>query len=123
MFTVSRKIIQFMVVWGKGIIHRNLAIADQVKNVINAKSHGLVGAAVGVGDDGFARAVSLIEAGVNVVVVDTAHGHSRGVLNAVKKAKQTFKNLELIAGNVATQEGAKALIDAGVDAVKVFGGM
>ena len=61
---------------GIGIIHRNLSIEDQVKHVVAAKSHGLVGAAVGVGEDGFKRATSLIESGVNVVVVDTAHGLS-----------------------------------------------
>ena len=104
---------------GIGIIHRNLAIADQVKNVINAKSHGLVGAAVGVGDDGFARAVSLIEAGVNVVVVDTAHGHHRAVLEAIARIRKEFKEIDIIGGNVATRAGAQALINAGADAIKV----
>jgi IMP dehydrogenase len=104
---------------GIGIIHRNLAIADQVKNVINAKSHGLVGAAVGVGDDGFARAVALIEAGVNVVVVDTAHGHHRAVLEAIARIRKEFKEIDIIGGNVATRAGAQALINAGADAIKV----
>jgi len=104
---------------GIGIIHRNLAIEEQVKNVIAAKSHGLVGAAVGVGDDGFTRAAALIEAGVNVVVVDTAHGHHRAVLEAIAKIRKAFKEIEIIGGNVATRAGAQALINAGADAVKV----
>ena len=62
---------------GIGILHRNLAIEDQVKQVKLAKEHGIVGAAVGVGEDGYARAVALIDAGVDVIVVDTAHGHHR----------------------------------------------
>lgn len=79
----------------------------------------LCGAAVGVTNDMAERIEALLAVGVDVISVDTAHGHSRGVLNAVKKAKQSFKKLELIAGNIATAAGAQALIDAGVDAVKV----
>lgn len=79
----------------------------------------LSGAAVGVTHDMLERIEALVAVSVDVISIDTAHGHSRGVLNAVKKAKQTYKNLEIIAGNVATFEGAKALIDVGVDAVKV----
>lgn len=79
----------------------------------------LSGAAVGVTHDMLERIEALVSVSVDVISIDTAHGHSRGVLNAVKKAKQTYKNLEIIAGNVATFEGAKALIDVGVDAVKV----
>ncbi len=75
-----------------------------------------VGAAVGVLD--FDRAESLIKAGVDVLVVDSAHGHSKNVIETVKKIKSMF-SIDLIAGNVATFEGAKALVDAGVDAVKV----
>ena len=104
---------------GIGILHRNLAIADQVKQVALAKAHGIVGAAVGVGEDGFARARALIEAGVDVIVVDTAHGHHRGVLDAVARIKKDFPHIEIIGGNVATRAGAQALINAGVDAVKV----
>ena len=104
---------------GIGIIHRNLSIEDQVKNVVAAKSHGLVGAAVGVGEDGFKRATSLIESGVNVVVVDTAHGHHKGVLDAIAKIRKNFKNIEIVGGNVATRAGAQALINAGADGVKV----
>jgi IMP dehydrogenase len=104
---------------GIGILHRNLSVEDQVKHVKLAKAQGLVGAAVGVGGDGYARAVALIEAGVDVVVVDTAHGHHRGVLDAVARIKKEFPQIEIIGGNVATRAGAQALINAGVDAVKV----
>ncbi|RSK45954.1 IMP dehydrogenase [Hymenobacter perfusus] len=78
-----------------------------------------VGAAVGVTADLMDRVAALVEAGVDVVSVDTAHGHSKGVLDAVRNLKQQFPNLEVIAGNVATAEGARALADAGADAVKV----
>src|ERR1035437_4202968 len=104
---------------GIGILHRNLSIEDQVKQVKLAKAHGIVGAAVGVGTDGYARAVALIEAGVDVLVVDTAHGHHRGVLDAVARIKKEFGHIDVIGGNVATRAGAQALINAGVDAVKV----
>ena len=79
----------------------------------------LCGAAVGVTADMLERIEALVAVGVDVVCVDTAHGHSRGVLQSIKKAKQTFKNLDIVGGNVATEAGAKALIDAGVDGVKV----
>ncbi|MFC1891290.1 IMP dehydrogenase [Thermodesulfobacteriota bacterium] len=78
-----------------------------------------VGAAVGVGADLEDRIGALIGADVDVIVVDTAHGHSKGVLDAVKKVRAAYPDLELIAGNVATKEGTKALIKAGVDGVKV----
>jgi IMP dehydrogenase len=78
-----------------------------------------VGAAVGVTADMIDRVTALIKAGVDVVAVDTAHGHSRGVLDAVKMLKKTFPDLQVIGGNVATGEGAKALVDAGADGVKV----
>lgn len=78
-----------------------------------------VGAAVGVTPDVMDRIKALVEAGVDVISVDTAHGHSKGVLDVVRKIKENFPTLEVIAGNVATAEGAKALADAGADAVKV----
>ncbi|MEI6038608.1 MAG: IMP dehydrogenase [Actinomycetes bacterium] len=117
--TEARMAIAMAKAGGIGIIHRNLSIDDQVKNVIEAKKSGIVGAAVGVGDDGFARASALIEAGVDVVVVDTAHGHHRAVLDAVARIRKAFPSIEIIGGNVATRAGAQALINAGVDAVKV----
>jgi IMP dehydrogenase len=79
----------------------------------------IVGAAVGVTADLLQRIEALVHVGVDVVVVDTAHGHSRGVLDAVKKVKQHFPDLQIIGGNVATGSGAKALADAGADGVKV----
>jgi IMP dehydrogenase len=78
-----------------------------------------VGAAVGTGAAGLERAEALIAAGVDVVVVDTAHGHSAGVLEAVERVRRASNAVQLIAGNVATVAGARALIDAGADAVKV----
>jgi IMP dehydrogenase len=76
-------------------------------------------AAISVGDDGFERAERLIEAGVDLLVVDTAHGHSQRVLDAVTRVKKLSNSVRIMAGNVATADGTKALIDAGADAVKV----
>ncbi len=78
-----------------------------------------VGAAIGVGSDSASRLDALVEAGVDVIILDTAHGHSAGVLRRVAEIKTLYPDLQLIAGNVATAEGAKALADAGVDGVKV----
>jgi IMP dehydrogenase len=78
-----------------------------------------VAAATSVGDSGFARAERLIDAGVDLIVVDTAHGHSQLVLDAVRRIKRHSNEVQVIAGNVATAEATKALIDAGADAVKV----
>ncbi len=78
-----------------------------------------VGAAVGVTADTPERVAALVEAGVDVVVVDTAHGHSRGVLEMVERIKAHYPGLQLIAGNIATADGARALIDAGADGIKV----
>ena len=100
-----------------------------VKDIEKARAHPLackdeqgrlrVAAATGVGDDGFARAEALMEAGVDVLVVDTAHGHSAGVIAAVNRIKRLSNYTQVIAGNIATPEAALALIDAGADAVKV----
>ncbi|WP_346354225.1 IMP dehydrogenase [Azotosporobacter soli] len=79
----------------------------------------LVAAAVGVGADMMDRVDALVSAKVDVIVVDTAHGHSRGVIDAVKKIKQAYPNTDIIAGNVATAEATRDLIEAGVDGVKV----
>ena len=79
----------------------------------------IVGAALGVSSDLMERAEKLSAAGVDVFVLDSAHGDSEGVINAIKEVKKNFSKIEIIGGNVATAEGAKALIDAGVDAVKV----
>ena len=100
-----------------------------VKDMDKAETHPLankdelgrlrVAAATGVGPDGHARSRALIEAGVDVIVVDTAHGHSRGVLDAVAAIKQWSNAVQVIAGNIATPEGALALIEAGADGVKI----
>jgi IMP dehydrogenase len=83
--------------------------------------HGslLVGAAVGVGDSALERAGALLEAGCDLLVVDTAHGHSKGVIDTIKRLKKAFPDADLMGGNIATPEGCQALIDAGVDCVKV----
>jgi IMP dehydrogenase len=85
----------------------------------DAKGRLLCGAAVGVGPDREARVEALLRAGCDVLVVDTAHGHSRSVLDAVRDIRKSSTAFELVAGNVATADGTRALIDAGVDAVKV----
>lgn len=77
-----------------------------------------VAAAVGTGDDGFKRAELLVGAGADLLIVDTAHGHSSGVIESVKRIKKHLK-VEVVGGNIATRDGAKALIDAGADAVKI----
>ena len=78
----------------------------------------MVGAAVGVGEDSYARSMSLVDAGVDVLIVDTAHGHQRAVLEMVARLKKDT-NVQVVGGNIATRAGAQALIDAGADAVKV----
>ncbi len=78
-----------------------------------------VGASIGTAANTFERLEALVQAGVDVVVVDTAHGHSKGVIDTVRKAKQMYPQIDFIAGNIATGEAAKALVEAGADAVKV----
>ncbi len=79
----------------------------------------LVGAAVGVGPDVEDRIERLVDKGVDVVVIDTAHGHTAGVINTIRRIKAIYKDIPVIAGNVVTEEGTQALIDAGADAIKV----
>lgn len=100
-----------------------------VKDIMKAESHPfaakdaakrlLAAAAVGTGAEGEARIEALVAAGVDILVVDTAHGHSQGVLDRVAWIKQTFPQVEVIGGNIATGEAAKALVSVGADAVKV----
>jgi IMP dehydrogenase len=100
-----------------------------VKDILKSSEHPdaskdqfgrlLVGAAVGVGDDTDERVEGLVEAGADVIVVDTAHGHAQGVLDRVKWVKKRFPKLQVVGGNVATREGAMALVDHGADGVKV----
>jgi IMP dehydrogenase len=117
--TESQMAIALAKAGGIGIIHRNLSIEEQVTHVKLAKNVGLVGAAVGVGEDGFKRAQAIIDAGVDVVVVDTAHGHHRAVLEAIERVKKFSPDTQVIGGNIATRSGAQALINAGADGVKV----
>jgi IMP dehydrogenase len=104
----------------KGLI--TIKDIEKIRRYPNACKDSLgrlrVGAAVGI-IDREARIDALLAAGADVISIDTSHGHSAGVIKAIKATKSDFPNCELIAGNVATSEGAKALIDAGVDAVKV----
>jgi len=83
------------------------------------QGHLRVGAAIGTGAGTEERVIALVEAGVDVIVVDTAHGHSQGVLDRVKWVKKKFPDLQVIGGNIATASGARALVDAGADGVKV----
>ena len=107
----------------------NLKGLITVKDIQKSSDHPLackdthgrlrVGAAVGVGDGTEARVAALAEAGVDAIVVDTAHGHSQGVLDRVTWVKKNFPNVQVIGGNIATGEAAKALVDAGADGIKV----
>lgn len=120
---------------GLGVVHKNMSIQAQAGEVANVKSvvvpNGatkaavddqnrlLCAAAVGVTSDTFERAEALLEAGADAIVIDTAHGHSAGVLRKIKEFREHFPNQTLIAGNVATGDATRALFDAGVDVVKV----
>ena len=105
----------------KGLI--TIKDIEKIKKYPNACKDSLgrlrVGAAVGPTPDVDARIDALMKAGVDVIVIDTAHGHSQGVLDAIARIKSTFPGLELVAGNIATADAAEALIKAGVDAIKV----
>lgn len=94
-------------------------VTDYPNAAKDAKGRLVCGAAVGVTSDTFERAKALIEAGVDAIVIDTAHGHSKGVLRKVKEIRDQFSDVTLIAGNVATAEGTRALFETGVDIVKV----
>ena len=118
------KIEQLPLVDGAGKLTGLITVKDYVKSdrypLATKDSAGrlMVGAAVGVGEDSFTRAMSLVDAGVDVVIVDTAHGHQNAVLEMVSRIKKATK-VQVIGGNIATRSGAQALIDAGADAVKV----
>ncbi|PZO65503.1 MAG: IMP dehydrogenase [Paracoccus denitrificans] len=121
----ARRIEKLLVTDDKGHLTGLLTLKDTEQSVLNplACKDDLgrlrVAAASTVGDEGFERSSALIDAGVDLLVIDTAHGHSEGVAKAVARIKAEFPNVDICAGNVATGSGAKALIDAGADAVKV----
>jgi IMP dehydrogenase len=121
----ERRIEKLLVVDDKGKLKGLITIKDieKIKKYPKSCKDELgrlkVGAAAGVGEEALERVERLVAAKVDVVVIDTAHGHSEGVIQAVRKIKKKYPTLELIAGNVATAEGTKSLISAGVDGVKV----
>lgn len=121
----ARRIEKLLVTDATGKLTGLLTLKDTEQAVLNptACKDGLgrlrVAAASGVGDSGFERSEALIDAQVDIVVVDTAHGHSAGVLEAVERIKRLSNHVQVIAGNVATAEATKALIGAGADAIKV----
>ncbi|MFY0632544.1 MAG: IMP dehydrogenase [Vannielia sp.] len=121
----ARRIEKLLVTDATGKLTGLLTLKDTEQSVLNptACKDSLgrlrVAAATSVGDSGFERTEALIDAGVDIVVIDTAHGHSEGVIAAVRRAKTLSNEVQVIAGNVATGEATRALIDAGADAVKV----
>ena len=121
----ARRIEKLLVTDHAGVLTGLLTLKDTEQAVLNPTAckdelgRLRVAAATTVGDAGFARSEQLVDAGVDMVVIDTAHGHSAGVAEAVKRAKALSNEVQVVAGNVATGEATRALIDAGADAVKV----
>ena len=105
---------------GMGVIHRNLSIKNQVKEITLVKKKKLlVGAAIGTSNDDILRAKQLLNNGADLIIVDTAHGHSAKVLNTLSKLKKISKKIPICVGNIATGEAAKKIYNAGADMVKV----
>ncbi|MGR3378283.1 IMP dehydrogenase [Salipiger abyssi] len=121
----ARRIEKLLVTDESGKLTGLLTLKDTEQAVLNPTAckddlgRLRVAAATGVGEAGFERSEALVDAGVDILVIDTAHGHSRGVVDAVSRAKRLSNEVQVIAGNVATAEATKALIEAGADAVKV----
>jgi len=118
--TESQLAIALAELGGIGIIHRNMTIeneASQVAKVVKKKL--LVGAAVGASGNYLERVEALVKAGVNVIVIDSAHGFTKQIIDATKHVKKKFPKVDVIAGNIATFEGAEALIAAGADGLRV----
>ncbi len=121
----ARRIEKLLVTDGQGRLTGLLTLKDTEQAVLNPTAckdqlgRLRVAAASTVGDAGFERSEALVDAGVDLIVIDTAHGHSEGVGKAVERAKRLSNDVQVVAGNVATAEGTRALIDAGADAVKV----
>ena len=105
---------------GIGVIHKNMPADVQAAQVAQVKAEGLpVAAGVGITPDVLERVTALVQAGVDAVVLDSAHGHSKGVIEALKALKAAFPALDVVVGNIATAQAAKDLIAAGADALKV----
>lgn len=120
---------------GLGFIHKNMSIEDQAQMVLNVKSYDvedgfvdanvdakgalIVGAAVGVGANTLDRVGALVAAGVDIITVDSAHGHSEGVISSVKLIRDSFPDLDIVGGNIVTAQGATDLIYAGANVIKV----
>lgn len=118
--TESKLAIALAQLGGIGIIHRNLTVAQQAKEVATVKKKKLlVGAAVGASSGYEERVEALVKAGVDVIIVDAAHGYASNVIEATRAIKKNYPKLDVIAGNIATFDGAKALIEAGADGLRV----
>jgi len=133
--TEARMAIALALSGGLGIIHKNMSITQQASMILEVKSakisqdhpdaavdqnhHCLVGAAVGVKEDTLARVKALVEAGVDVIAVDSAHGHSKGVIETIALIHHAYPNLDIIGGNIVTQAAALDLIKAGCTILKV----
>ncbi len=134
--TESRLAIRLAQLGGLGVVHKNMLIEQQAAEVkrvkdapvdlglnpnaaVDANGRLLVAGAVGVTNDTLDRVAAMVEAGVDAIVLDSAHGHSTGVLRKVTEVREAFPELNIIAGNIATGAGAAALYDAGADVVKV----
>ncbi len=134
--TESRLAIRLAQLGGLGVVHKNMLIEQQAAEVkrvkdapvdlglnpnaaVDANGRLLVAGAVGVTNDTIDRVAAMVEAGVDAIVLDSAHGHSTGVLRKVTEVREAFPELNIIAGNIATGAGAAALYDAGADVVKV----
>ena len=118
--TESKMAIAMAQAGGIGIVHRNLNIKDQIKEIFKVKKKKLVvGAAVGTNKEDLLRAKMLIDNGCDLIVIDTAHGHTKKVLNLLSNLKKINKKIPLCVGNVATGEAAKKLYNSGADIIKV----
>ena len=121
----SRKVEKLPIVDPEGKLKGLITIKDIQKAkdfpraTKDSKGRLCVGAAIGTGADSIERAEAMVDAGADVIVVDTAHGHSKAVLDTIKTLRREFPDIQIVGGNIATKEAADAMIDAGVDAVKV----